>query len=308
MRNGEGFYLTQEPQLENSTSEPRPPIKGLPKKRLPLALGGLVLLGVLALVTWLVIHVIQLPNRKILTIYGNVDIRDVNLGFRVPGRIAAVLKDEGDRCAKGELIARLDPATYQDALAERTADVAVKRAALKNSELNYGRNLSLLKERVNTKEQLDDSVSSRDQAAANLDLAIAQMASAQTDLNDTEIHSPSDGVIITRTEEPGAIVQMGNSVLTLSLDQPIWVRAYISETDLGRVHPGKEVEIFTDTLPKHAYHGKVGYVSPEAEFTPKSVETTQLRSSLVYRLRVIVEDSDLRLRQGMPVTVEIHLE
>jgi membrane fusion protein YbhG len=300
--------LTQEPQLENSTPEPRPPIKGLPKTRLRLALGGAILLGVLALVAWLVIHLYQLPSRNILTIYGNVDIRDVNLGFRVPGRIAAVLKDEGDRGTKGELIARLDPATYQEALAERTADVAVKRAALKDSELNYGRNLSLLKERVTTKEQLDDSVSSRDQAAANLDLAIAQMASAKTDLDDTEIHSPSDGVIITRTEEPGAIVQMGNSVLTLSLDQPIWVRAYIGETDLGRVHPGKEVEIFTDTQPKHAYHGKVGYVSPEAEFTPKSVETTELRSSLVYRLRVIVDDADLRLRQGMPVTVEIHLE
>jgi HlyD family secretion protein len=156
--------LTQEPQLENPTSEPRPPHKGLPKKRLRLA---------------------------------------------------------------------------QDALAERTA--------------------------------------------------IAQMASAKTDLDDTEIHSPSEGVIIARTEEPGAIVQTGNSVLTLSLDQPIWVRAYIGETDLGRVHPGKEVEIFTDTLPKHAYQRKVGYVSPEAEFTPKSVETTQLRSSLVYRLRVIAE-------------------
>src|ERR1700719_1338116 len=89
--------LTQEPQLENPKSEPRPPIKGSPKKRFWLASGGAVLLGVLALVAWLVVHLIQLPSRNILTIYGNVDIRDVNLGFRVPGRIAAVLKDEGDR-------------------------------------------------------------------------------------------------------------------------------------------------------------------------------------------------------------------
>jgi HlyD family secretion protein len=269
------------------------------------AIGALVLVGLLV---WLIVFLVQLPGRDILTIYGNVDIRSVDLGFREPGRIATVLKDEGDRVKQGDLLARLDSATYQDALAERSADVEVKQAVLKNAELGYQRNNNLIAYGGTSKEEYDNATSTRDQAQANLDLSKAQMASAQTDLNDTRILCPSDGVVITRAQEPGAIVQAGSAVLTISLDRPIWVRAYISEADLGRVHPGKEVEVFTDTQPDHPYHGKIGYVSPEAEFTPKSVETTQLRSALVYRLRVVIDDADDRLRQGMPVTVKIHLQ
>jgi HlyD family secretion protein len=300
--------MTQEAQPEESKSEPQLATKS-PSKNIwfRVVTGGAILLAALALGAWLVVYFVQKPDRNILTIYGNVDIRDVNMGFRVPGRIAAVLKDEGDRGARGELIAQLDPAIYQDALAEKAAAVEVKKAALKDSELIYQRNQSLIKEKVTSKQEFDDSLSSRDQAAANLKLAVAEMASAKTDLDDTEIHSPADGVIITRSQEPGAIVLIGNSVLTLSLDHPIWVRAYIPETNLGEVHPGKEVQIFTDTHPKHPYHGKVGYISPEAEFTPKTVETAQLRTSLVYRLRIVVDDSDPSLRQGMPVTIKIHL-
>jgi HlyD family secretion protein len=268
------------------------------------AIGALVLVGLLV---WLIVFLVQLPGRDRLTIYGNVDIRSVNLSFREPGRIAAVLKDEGDRVKEGDLLARLDPATYQDALAERNADVEVKQAALKNAELGYQRNNNLIAYGGTSKEEYDNATSTRDQAQANLDLSKAQMASAQTDLDDTCILAPSDGVVITRAQEPGAVVQAGSVVLTISLDRPIWVRAYISESDLGRVHPGKEVEVFTDTQPNHPYHGKIGYVSPEAEFTPKSVETTQLRTALVYRLRVVIDDADDRLRQGMPVTVKIHL-
>jgi HlyD family secretion protein len=268
------------------------------------AIGALVLVGLLV---WLIVFLVQLPGRDRLTIYGNVDIRSVDLSFREPGRIAAVLKDEGDRVKEGDLLARLDPATYQDALAERNADVEVKQAALKNAELGYQRNNNLIAYGGTSKEEYDNATSTRDQAQANLDLSKAQMASAQTDLDDTCILAPSDGVVITRAQEPGAVVQAGSVVLTISLDRPIWVRAYISESDLGRVHPGKEVEVFTDTQPNHPYHGKIGYVSPEAEFTPKSVETTQLRTALVYRLRVVIDDADDRLRQGMPVTVKIHL-
>lgn len=298
---------------EPSRREPPQFVKNLqtllqttPRKKLITAGAGF--LAIIGVLIWLIVFLFGWWNRNTLVIYGNVDIRDVSLGFRVPGRIAAVLKDEGDRVTAGEVIVRLDPATYQHALAERTADVAVKQAALKKSELTYTRNQNLINYGGTSKDEYDNASSIRDQAAANLDLAKAQLASAQTDLDDTEIHAPADGVVITRAQEPGAIVQAGNVVLTLSLDRPVWVRAYIPEPNLGQVHPGKEVEIFTDTQPHHPYHGKVGYVSPEAEFTPKSVETTQLRTSLVYRLRVVIDDADEGLRQGMPVTVKIHLK
>ena len=91
---------------------------------------------------------------------------------------------------------------------------------------------------------------------------------------------------------------------TLSLRDPVYIRAYLSEPQLGRVVPGASVRIRTDSSSR-VYRGHVGFISPRAEFTPKSVETTDLRTDLVYRLRIVVEDDDEGLRQGMPVTVEV---
>jgi len=100
------------------------------------------------------------------------------------------------------------------------------------------------------------------------------------------------------------MVASQSTVYSLSLDAPVYVRAYVGEPDLGRIAPGTPVRVRTDASEK-AYSGQVGFVSPRAEFTPKTVETTDLRTDLVYRLRIVVDDADDALRQGMPVTVEV---
>jgi HlyD family secretion protein len=99
-------------------------------------------------------------------------------------------------------------------------------------------------------------------------------------------------------------VASNTPVYTLSLRDPVYVRAYVSESGLGRIAPGAPVRVQTDS-PDKVYHGQVGFISPRAEFTPKTVETTDLRTDLVYRLRLVITDADEGLRQGMPVTVDV---
>ncbi len=143
-----------------------------------------------------------------------------------------------------------------------------------------------------------------DEASANLASAEAARDQAALNLRDTKLIAPADGVIMTRTLEPGSMVTAGATVLTLSLRHPVWVRAYVDEADLDRVHPGQKVTVTTDGGGR--YEGTIGYISPQAEFTPKTVETADIRTTLVYRLRVVVEGEGVsRLNQGAPVRVEV---
>ena len=290
-----------------------------------------------------------------LRLYGNVDIRQVALGFRTSGRINSMAFEEGDSVSAGERLAVLDKDHLEDSLALFKAQVAIgeanvakleagsrpaeiaqakamveeRQTALTNAQQALERQRALSTTGATSKQALDDAQAGHDAAAARLasakealalavegaraeDIAIAQaeleaarakVAQAERQLGDAELKAPADGVILTRVQEPGAIVGTGAPVYTLSLKAPIWVRSYISEPDLGRIHPGMVVEVFTDSRPDAPYQGQIGFISPVAEFTPKSVETEELRTDLVYRLRVIIKEPDDALRQGMPVTV-----
>jgi HlyD family secretion protein len=146
-----------------------------------------------------------------------------------------------------------------------------------------------------------------DIAAAEGSLAAqdAMVAGLKHDISEGELRAPSDGVIENRVLEPGDMATPQKTVYTLALTEPVWARVYLPEAALGRVPTGARATITTDSHPQHGYPGWVGYVSPAAEFTPKTVETAELRTSLVYQARVFVCDSSDQLRQGMPVTVTI---
>ncbi|HHQ13653.1 MAG TPA: HlyD family efflux transporter periplasmic adaptor subunit, partial [Chromatiales bacterium] len=148
-----------------------------------------------------------------------------------------------------------------------------------------------------------------DIAAARAELAAreAALALAEQHLADAELHAPAPGIIRDRILEPGDMVTPQTPVLTLAFNDPVWVRAYLPEPLLGRVRPGMHADILTDSYPGQRYAGWVGYISPTAEFTPKNVETPELRTRLVYQLRVFACNPEQQLRLGMPATVEIDL-
>jgi HlyD family secretion protein len=231
----------------------------------------------------------NVASSPILTVFGNVDIRDVALSFRVSGRIEKMIFEEGDQIKKGEIVAVLDKEPFEDTLTLRQAELAEAQAALINTEKTYERHAKLVKTGAVSQTVYDDALAVRDEARAHVDTGKARVDMAQTSLEDTAIHAPNDGTMLTRIREEGSIVSAGEPVYTLALHDPVWVRTYIDEPDLGHIAPGQKAIIIT----------------PQVEFTPKSVETTQLRTDLVYRLRVIVDNTDNGLHQGMPVTVNI---
>lgn len=291
-----------------------------------------------------------------LVLYGNVDIRTVNLSFRVAGRLDTLQVDEGATVQKGQLLGKLDDAPYRNALnkaygerdsaiaslslmeagyraeeiAQAQSDVSLKQAAWQYADSFYKRQQDLANRKVISANELDSARNNRNQAAAalraaqdklnqyqngyrkeDIDAARGQVmqakaavAQAELNLQDTQLISPSQGTVLTRAVEPGTILSAGSPVFTVSLTNPVWVRAYISETHLSEAVPNREVYLYTDGRKDKPYHGTIGFVSPTAEFTPKSVETPELRTDLVYRLRVVVTDADDALRQGMPVTLK----
>ncbi|WP_432726379.1 HlyD family efflux transporter periplasmic adaptor subunit [Variovorax sp. W6] len=145
------------------------------------------------------------------------------------------------------------------------------------------------------------------QAQAQLESARAELALMNHQLTEAELKAPIDAIVRARLLEPGDMASPQRPAFTLAITDPKWVRTYVAEPDLGRVRAGQDARVSTDSQPGEAIAGKVGYISSVAEFTPKTVQTEELRSSLVYEVRVMVDDPQDRLRLGMPATVRLQL-
>lgn len=244
-------------------------------------------------------------NDRDLTLYGNVDVRLVDIGFRVPGRVTQLFFEEGDLVRAGQLLATLDSTPYDSQLKESSALVEAIAANLKNAQILLQRRKELIGVGGVSQEDLDNAQAQYDQLYADWMQAKAAESVQQDNFSYTQVFAPTDGIILTRIREPGSVVNPADPVYTLSVMSPIWIRAFAEEPDLGKIYYGQAAEIYTDTKGAPVYTGHVGFISPMAEFTPKTVETLQLRTDLVYRLRVYADNPDWRLKQGMPVTVKL---
>jgi HlyD family secretion protein len=318
-----------------------------------LAAIGLLVVGLGAFGLW---HFgLATPDQGALTLYGNIDIRQVDLAFNAEGKVVKLTKEEGDPVKQGELLAELDSDTYQhlqelaaarlaghqaqldkavagnrpEDIQQAEAVAASDKASLANAEINFRRKTELVTSGAGTRQAYDDAKAALDEARAHatasekaaevmrlgsrkedieaaraeVEADKASLALAQRRLADTRLLAPSDGIILTRIAEPGAVLGPTVAIYTLSLTNQIWVRSFVPESSLGQVKPGQKVLVTTDSRPGKPYQGWVGYIAPTAEFTPKTVETPELRTQLVYRLRVFIKDPDAALRQGMPVTI-----
>lgn len=364
-------------------------------------------------------------NGNDLRVSGNIEVTQVDVAFKIPGRLAERLVDEGDRISSGMLLARLEDTDQRlqiqkaqadldqarsvlaeleagsrpediaraaarmaqarfalkeletgsrrqqirEAEAELTRAVAARQAAgsqltLAAAELqryaavfNDGgisrqafdtyrtrhdtaknadeeavarvrmarEHLSLVKEGPR-KEQISQAKAMLGQAEAEyalvkagprqetIDAARARAAAAAAALDlfrqqlaDTRVTAPFDGVVLSKSAEPGAYLNPGSPVITVGEIDRVWLRGFISETDLGRIRLGQAAEVTTDAFPDRPVSGRVTFINSQAEFTPKSVQTFEERVSLMYRIKITLDNSDGRLKPGMPADAVIRM-
>lgn len=235
--------------------------------------------------------------------------------------------------AQRAVLAALQAGTRRQQIEEAKAAVQKAEAFLQNTEREYLRLKALLEGNAVSRQAFENAetayrTAQHDLKAAQeaLSLAIegprkedieaakatlvsyeAALEYAVKELEDSMLHALSDGIVENRLLEPGDMASPNVPVLTLALKEPLWVRCYVDEPYLGRIHSGMRARILSDSFPGKTYDGWIGYISPTAEFTPKPVETTELRTKLVYQVRVFVKNDNNELRLGMPVTVKIDL-
>jgi len=294
-----------------------------------------------------------------IKVSGNIETTEVDVGFKISGRIVSRFFEEGDWVDQGKVLAKLDEedlrnrlevarATMMSARArlskllagsrpeeirEAEANLNQARFDMENKETQYERMKSLFEKRVIPKETLDNAEAvfkiakasyqkatenyllvkegprkeDIEDARAQVEQARASVKLNETQLSYTILYSPISGVVLVKSGEIGEVVNPGTSIVTLADIKNIWLKAYIPETDLGKVKWGQEVIVTTDLHPKKEYRGKISFISSQAEFTPKQIQTEKERVNLVYRIKVDIPNPDRELKPGMPADGKIFL-
>jgi len=326
-----------------------------PRKKLIIILLVLVVAGLLL---WRYLPTSGEPSRN-LHLSGNIEVTDAEVSFRIAGHVRERMVKEGERVARGSVVARLESADLEHEVALRQAEVAVARATLAELQAGYRPEevaqaraaLGQAKAELTRTESdwlrqqalfAQGAVSARetealqasfevargrveetgqnlarlengfrqeeiDQASARLQQAEEALALARTRLGYAELAAPLGGVVLSENVEPGEFVAAGTPVVTIGELDPVWLRAYINETDLGRVKLGQTARVTTDTYPGKGYQGAVTFIAQDAEFTPKNVQTDKERVKLVYRIKITLANPEQELKPGMPADAEIDL-
>jgi HlyD family secretion protein len=320
-----------------------------------------ILIAIFVVIIAGILYALIIQNKKegndFIKVSGNIETTEVNVGFKISGRIVSRFFEEGDWVDQGKVLAKLDDedlrnrlevarATLMSAQARlskllagsrpeeiREAEAAVNQAKsdLENKRSHYERMKPLFERGVIPRDTLDNAEAAFkiakaaferametyllvkegprkediDDARAQVEQTRATVKLNETQLGYTTLYSPISGVVLVKSGEIGEVVNPGTSIVTLADIENVWLKAYIPETDLSKIKWGQEVLVTTDLRPKKEYKGKISFISSQAEFTPKSIQTEKERVTLVYRIKVDIQNRDRELKPGMPADGKI---
>jgi len=325
-------------------------------KRLVIAI---LIAGVIAGVSYYLLTKENGEEDPVIKVSGNIEATEVDVGFKVAGRITSLSVQEGDWAEKGEVIAKLEDEDLRQRLELARATLRSAQARLKkllagarpeelkqaeavldqaqsdlaNKQAQYERMRNLFEKQVIPKESMDNAETGYkiakaslqnakenyqlvkegprkediEDARAQVEQASASLKLAETQFGYAELQSPISGVVLVKSSEIGEVVNPGTSILTLADIENVWLKAYIPETELGRIKWGQEVQVTTDLRPEKVYKGRISFISSQAEFTPKQIQTEKERVTLVYRIKVDIPNPDRELKPGMPADGKILL-
>jgi len=269
---------------------------------------GLIIAGLVVAVGVVVMLLLRYGNtrdKNALVLSGNVAVTAVDVGFKIPGRVQSLYTDEGLKVVKGDRIAALDSAELESVVKQNRASVQNNEAQYEKTQKDLERYTKLYRDGVIPPQQMDSAKTAYDVAFSQLQLSRASLKTAEVRLGDSVIYAPLNGVVIRKNVEEGETVGAGTAVFTIGdLENP-WIKVYVKEDKLGLVKLGQKAEIRVDTYPMKYYEGTVTYISSEAEFTPKNVQTQEERVKLVFGVKVSVKNQNDELKPGMPADVRI---
>jgi len=323
----------------------------------------ILLIVIIAVAVAGLVYYLLTRNKKeeanFIKVSGNIEATEVDVGFKVSGRIVSRFFEEGDWVDQGKVLAKLDDEDLRNRLEVARAALMSARARLgkllagsrpeeirqaeanlhqaqfdlRNKQTQYDRVKSLYERGVISKEAFDNAetgfkvaqaavqVATQnyqlvkegprkediEDARAQVDQAQASVKLNETQLSYTTLYSPISGVVLVKSGEIGEVVNPGTSIVTIADVENVWLKAYIPETDLSKVKWGQDVIVTTDLRPQKKYRGKISFISSQAEFTPKQIQTEKERVTLVYRIKVDISNKDHELKPGMPADGRILL-
>jgi len=300
------------------------------------------------------------PDDSAIVLSGNIEVTEVDAGFKIGGRIAKLKAEEGEKVEKDKILATLDKVEFENIVSQNVAylnekqilleelkagsrredleqakaNVSYADAELSKTKKDYERIESLYNNGILSAQQFDSAKKSYEAAVSmhkkslesfnlvkagprmeeikaaenRVQYAEASLKVAKEKLNDTTIYSPVSGVILKKNAESGEIISPAIPVYTIGVLEKPWIKVYVKEDKLGLIKLGQRAEIKTDSFPNKIYEGTVTYISSEAEFTPKNIQTQEERVKLVFGVKINVKNINDELKPGMPADVRLLLK
>lgn len=252
---------------------------------------------------------------------GTIETTEIDVASKTSGRVAVLNITEGDPVKKGDLLLELEHNELDAQHKVAVATIAAAKSRVSQAEVNlanlkdnFARIEALLQSGAATQQVYDDmkakvTLAEREQEAARASLAQAQAQKEliETQLENSRIISPATGYVLSKNVEPGEVILPGAPVATIGELTSVWLKIYVKETQLGHIKLGQPVKVRIDSFPKRDFEGKITYISNEAEFTPKSIQTKDERVKLVYAVKVTIPNPNLELKPGMPADAVIEV-